>query len=123
MAKLGGLHEEFASRAVFVEAMVSDITQLYYMPGPKMIGHDDAKASFARALKDLPHGVSLRRIVRDQLIKNDQSRVREFLKEPYSRPHTVITFDLSYLDFGLSKNVTSTVYEGYLKEKALPMDG
>ncbi|HXW53974.1 MAG TPA: hypothetical protein VEL47_07705 [Myxococcota bacterium] len=121
IAVRGGLGEEYAIRAPFIEPIYGNITDLYFIAGPKMVSTNDATEEVDGALKKVSSAISVSEMVRTFLLSNNPEAIRTLIDDASGRPHHVVTLDLTYLDLGLSKNVTNSLYEGYVENKVLPM--
>ena len=121
LSMLGGLGEDYSIRAPFVEAIYGDLQSIYFIAGPKVIPISDTQEHIADAVKGLRHGPSLDEVIAVWLAPEQPTAAQTMLEDAKGKPHHVITFDLSYVDLGISKNLTNDNYDAFAEGKALPM--
>jgi hypothetical protein len=113
LSVMGVFDEEYASRAQFIETISGDLEGLFFLPGPKMITNFDAAEEVERVSKvDVkPFKV----VLKNFFLTKEAEVIKTFIDEPEGHPHHVVTFDLTYLDVSLSKNITNSLYQDYQK--------
>jgi len=121
ITKVGGLSENYAIRAPFVEAIYGEMKSLYFIAGPKIISIADTRKEIAEVINTIYTESTF-----DEQINNWLALHHDFkniIAESKGKPHHVITFDLSYLDVGISSNITNNTYDEFASAKtpALPM--
>jgi len=122
LAMVGGLNDEFAVRAPFVEAIYGDMKSIYFIGGPKSIIVGDTALEIEDAVRNnIRAGRPFYELADRFLMTETSDAIKRMLDEPYGHPHHVITLDIAYLDIGLSKNVMNDTYDTYRAEKVLPM--
>lgn len=119
-SRLGGLNEEYSIRAPFVESIYGDITGLYFVGGPKVMAISDTVSGIEDAVNDIRARELLRTVVARSLLSLDNEMIQYAIAYPQGKPHPVLTFDISYFDFGFSKNFANSLYREQLKLKQFP---
>lgn len=115
LSLMGGLGEEYAIRAPFIESIYGDVNQLFFVSGPKVISVSDTTKEIRNALSDARVGEPFSHILLTFFVGSNDQEIKRFIDMPQGRPHHVITLDISYLDIGISKNVANSNYEKSLK--------
>lgn len=113
ISRLGGLGEEYAFRAPFVESIYGDYKSFYYVGGPKIIPISDMAEEIERALGEVHANISFNDLLTKQLLADNAADIKAFIANAQGRPHNVLTFAIDYLDIGFSKNVTNLNYQNY----------
>jgi hypothetical protein len=121
ISMMGGLGEEYAIRAPFVEAIYGKITEVWFIGGPKVIPIADTAEHIAQAVGTLHAGRSFDDLILSWFVGNNMAALTSFIEQAKGKPHHVLTFDVSYFDIGISKNITNNAYDAYSSGKALPM--
>ncbi len=110
LSRLGGLSEEYAVRAPFIEGIYADSRQLFYIGGPKVIPISDTANEIERAVRAIKSGRSVDDVVDVALRNMSAEQTLAYIKNSEGKPQHVITLDIAYLDIGISKNVTNENY-------------
>ena len=111
LSRLGGLAEDYPMRAPFVAAIYADSRQLFYVGGPKNIPISDSADEIERAVRDISAGVSFDDIMSRGLAQLSAEKAQSYIDMAAGQPRHVITLDIAYLDFGISKNVVNDNYQ------------
>lgn len=110
LSRLGGLGEEYAIRAPFIEAIYADAKQLFFIGGPKIIGIADTNQEVERAIQEVKSQTSFDDMLSRGLAHLNGARANELMASWQGKPHHVLTLEINYLDVGISKNATNENY-------------
>lgn len=121
VSMLGGLGDEHAIRAPYIEAIYGPpLKDLFFIAGPRIIPVSDTADRIALAVNEIQAGRSIDEAISAWFAHKNLQALQGFLDEAKGKPHHVLTFDLSYFDLGISKNLTNATYGTYQKGELLP---
>ncbi len=110
-SRLGGLGEVYSIRAPFIEGIYADARQLFYVGGPKVISTTDTAEELKRAVSNIKTESSFSELFDRSLPTLTLAQAAEFIDDRDGRFDHVLTFDISYLDIGISQNVVNINYK------------
>jgi hypothetical protein len=111
LGRLGGLGETYAIRAPFAAAVYADPRQLFYISGQKIMPTSDTSLAVEKAIETIQSSMSFDDAITQKLALLSPEEVDDYLSSPFGKPHHVLTFDVTYLDIGLSKNFVNNTYK------------
>lgn len=111
VALLGGLNEDYAIRAIFVESIYGKITNLWFVSGPKTMITSDATSSLEEAIKDLKAEISFEKLIKKKLASSSHEVILGYVDNSYGKRVNTISFNINNIDIGFSKNIANNSYE------------
>lgn len=111
MNRIGGFTEFSTDRAMFISAVYADPKQLFFVSGQKAIPISDTSDEIERAVRSLKSGQRFDEVVEMGLANLSVAQMERFIASSEGLPRHVITFDIAYLDLGISKNFVNSEYE------------